>query len=53
MAEIKSVGTVDVTLTVAELELIRRGLRLVKTFGDSEDFDPAADLLADLSVMPS
>lgn len=53
MAEIKNVGTVDVTLTIAELELIRRALRLVIPHGPVEDEDPARDLLADLSVMPA
>lgn len=54
MAEIKNVGTVDVTLTIAELELIRRVLRMAKDgYGTADDMDPARDLLADLSVMPA
>jgi hypothetical protein len=53
VAEIKSAGVVDVTLTVAELELIRRALGLVRSFGDCDDERPAVELLADLSVMPS
>lgn len=52
MARIKTVGSVDVTLTIAELELIRRALHLVCNFGDADD-SPSRDLLADLSVMPA
>ncbi|MFE7624269.1 hypothetical protein [Streptomyces sp. NPDC057509] len=50
MAQIKSTGTVDVELTLAELELIRRALRLVNDFGDMSDWDAAPALLADLEV---
>lgn len=50
MATIKSTGTVDVEVTYAELELLRRALRLVKDFGDVDDWDAARDLLADLGA---
>ncbi|WP_198540777.1 hypothetical protein [Streptomyces sp. NTK 937] len=50
MAKIKSTGTVDVELTLAELELIRRALGLVRDFGDMADWDPATALRADLEV---
>ncbi|WP_199806510.1 hypothetical protein [Streptomyces sp. NRRL F-5630] len=50
MAVIKSVGKVDVELALSELELIRRALRLVKEFGEVEDWEPARDLLADLEA---
>lgn len=53
MAEIKNVGTVDVTLTIAELELIRRALRVVPNSDAYADSDDARALLADLSVMPA
>ncbi|MFF6928337.1 hypothetical protein [Streptomyces californicus] len=49
MAKIKSTGTVDVELTLAELELIRRALGLVNSFGMVDDERPALALLADLS----
>lgn len=42
MAKIKSTGTVDVELTLAELEL-------VNNFGMVDDERPARSLLADLS----
>ncbi|MER5501350.1 hypothetical protein ABT096_29675 [Streptomyces sp. NPDC002561] len=50
MAKIKSTGTVDVELTIAELELIRRALRLVRNLGEPDDDRPALSLLADLEV---
>ncbi|MFB7919383.1 hypothetical protein [Streptomyces sp. NPDC056061] len=50
MAKIKSTGTVDVELTIAELELIRRALGLVNNFGMVDDERPARALLADLEV---
>jgi hypothetical protein len=50
MAQIKSTGTVDVELTLAELELIRRALRLVNNFGEIDDMGPANELLADLEA---
>lgn len=50
MAQIKSTGTVDVELTLAELELIRRALKLVDHFGTTDDERPARALLADLEV---
>jgi hypothetical protein len=53
MAHIKTAGHVDLALTFAELELIRRALHLVRNFGDGDDDSPARDLLADLSVMPA
>ena len=53
MAHIKTAGTVDVALTIGELELIRRALGLVRNFGDMDDESPAHQLLADLSVMPA
>lgn len=53
MAHIKTAGHVDVALTIGELELIRRALKLVNHFGDPYDTDPARVLLADLSVMPA
>ena len=53
MAKILTTSQVDVTLTVAELELIRRALGLVRNFGDVDDEEAARDLLADLSVMPA
>ncbi|MCM2391736.1 hypothetical protein [Streptomyces albipurpureus] len=49
MAKIKSTGTVDVELTFAELELIRRALGLVQNFGSVDDEWPARELLGDLS----
>lgn len=49
MAKIKTTGTVDVELTLAELELIRRALELVNNFGMFDDERPARALLADLS----
>lgn len=51
MAKVKSVGTVDVELTVAELELVRRALGLVNHFGRPDDEHPARDLLTDLETM--
>lgn len=53
MAQIKSAGTVEVVLTIAELELVRRALGLVRNFGDGDDEYPARALLADLAVLPS
>ncbi|WNI28635.1 hypothetical protein [Streptomyces sp. ITFR-6] len=50
MAVIKSTGTVDVELTLAELELIRRSLRLIDNYGLTDDERPARALLADLEV---
>lgn len=50
MAQIKSTGTVDVELTFAELELIRRALQLVNNYGSVDDDRPARTLLADLEV---
>ncbi|WP_327379420.1 hypothetical protein [Streptomyces sp. NBC_01212] len=50
MAQIKSTGTVDVELTFAELELIRRALRLVDCYGTPEDEGPACTLLDDLEA---
>ncbi|WP_327712403.1 hypothetical protein OG912_32285 [Streptomyces sp. NBC_00464] len=50
MAVIKSTGTVDVELTLAELELIRRALGLVYNFGATNDMDDALALLADLEA---
>jgi hypothetical protein len=49
VAKVKSIGTVDVELTVTELSLIRRALKLVHNFGGNDDMDPARDLLADLA----
>lgn len=51
MAQIKSTGTVEVELTAAELALVRRSLRLVRNFGEVEDWDEAENLLADLDVV--
>ncbi|MEV7425180.1 hypothetical protein [Streptomyces sp. NPDC091212] len=48
MAKIKSTGTVDVELTVAELELIRRALWSHINYGSQDDESPARTLLADL-----
>ncbi|WP_008412921.1 hypothetical protein [Streptomyces sp. SM8] len=48
MADIKSTATYTVEITAAELALIRRALRLVNTFGDTDDWTPAAALLGDL-----
>ncbi|MCY0926246.1 hypothetical protein OTB20_08505 [Streptomyces sp. H27-H1] len=53
MAKIKSAGTVDVELTIAELEIIRRVLRVVPNSDAYEDSDAARNLLADLSELPS
>ncbi|BDM70580.1 hypothetical protein HEK616_40670 [Streptomyces nigrescens] len=50
MAKIKSTGTVDVEATYEELELLRRALRLVKTFGEVDDWDLAQELLTDLGA---
>ncbi|WP_018555305.1 MULTISPECIES: hypothetical protein [unclassified Streptomyces] len=50
MAQIKSTGIVDVELTFAELELVRRALGLVHNYGNTDDMDPARALLADLEV---
>ncbi|MGW6638488.1 hypothetical protein [Streptomyces cyaneofuscatus] len=50
MAKIKRTGTVDVELTFAELELIRRALGLVRDFGDMADWGAASALRADLEV---
>lgn len=43
-----NVGAVVVELSYPELELIRRALRLVRDFGEVDDWDPARDLLTDL-----
>ncbi|EHM24242.1 hypothetical protein SPW_7336 [Streptomyces sp. W007] len=51
MAGIKSADIVDVPLTVAELELIERALRLVENFGLVDDEGPARDLLRDLEAI--
>ncbi|MFI7096405.1 hypothetical protein [Streptomyces lydicus] len=48
MATITGTGTVDVELTVREVDLIRRALRLVEPYGDVDDWERARDLLADL-----
>jgi hypothetical protein len=54
MAEIKSVGAVDLTVSLTELELIRRALKMSRDgYGSSDDMEPAGALLVDLSVMPS
>ncbi|GAA3018557.1 hypothetical protein [Streptomyces fulvorobeus] len=50
MAQIKSTGTVDIELTFAELELVRRALGLVNNYGPVDDMDPARALLADLEA---
>ena len=50
MAKLKAPETVTVELTTAELSLIRVALKLVKDFGDVDDWDAAGDLLADLAV---
>lgn len=50
MAQIKPAGTVDVELTLAELELIRRGLQSLIDYGMQDDDRPARELLADLEV---
>jgi hypothetical protein len=49
MAQIKSAGTVVVELSISELELVRRSLKLVDNFGLVDDEQPARELLADLS----
>jgi hypothetical protein len=49
MAQIKSAGIVVVELSLPELELVRRALKLVDDFGVGDDWEPARELLADLS----
>jgi hypothetical protein len=39
----------ELVVTESELMLIRRALHLVNNFGDAEDWDPAIQLLNDLS----
>ncbi|MGI5404151.1 hypothetical protein ACQEVG_32815 [Streptomyces sp. CA-135486] len=48
MAKVKSVGVVEVELTVAELELIRRALAVVPNSDEYMYSDAARQLLADL-----
>lgn len=51
MAEFISYGTVEVQLSVAEVALIRRALRLVNPYGNVSDYESALELLADLSAV--
>ncbi|MEU8840259.1 hypothetical protein AB0D97_14160 [Streptomyces roseus] len=48
MAKITATATYTVELTGPELELIRRALKLVRDFGDTDDWDPADDLRTEL-----
>ncbi|MFI9202606.1 hypothetical protein [Streptomyces sp. NPDC053048] len=44
------VGIVKIEMTHAELALIRRGLELIKDYGDYEDVVATSQLLSDLEV---
>ncbi len=48
MATIKAPESFTVELTRAELNLVRTALRLVRDFGNPDDWDGALNLLADL-----
>ncbi|MFI8084340.1 hypothetical protein ACIF6L_26500 [Kitasatospora sp. NPDC086009] len=50
MATIKPPDHVTVEVTTAELALVRRALRLVRDFGDVDDWDGASALLTDLEA---
>ncbi|MFG2292032.1 hypothetical protein [Streptomyces sp. NPDC048603] len=52
MAKVVSTGNVGIELSLAELELVRRALQLVKNFGEPDDWEPALDLWADLGERP-
>ncbi|MEU1037659.1 hypothetical protein [Streptomyces sp. NPDC005907] len=49
MANIRKPDVVVVEFTYAELEVVRTGLRLIRDFGRVEDWDPATEILSDLS----
>ncbi|WP_199819292.1 hypothetical protein [Streptomyces sp. NRRL S-378] len=50
MAKITETASYTVELTGRELALVQRALNLVRTYGDPEEWDEAAELRAALEV---